>query len=182
MDRAVFLDRDGVLNVDRGYMCRRADFEWIGGVFAGLRRLRELGYRLVVVTNQSGIARGYYTEADFAALTAWMEEELRARGIALAAVYYCPHHPEHGIGAYRRHSDDRKPGPGMILRARDELGVDLAQSALVGDRDTDVEAARRAGVGARIQVPTNGSGAFFADVEGALRRAFAVSPDILTLS
>jgi D-glycero-D-manno-heptose 1,7-bisphosphate phosphatase len=105
-----------------------------------------LGYRLVVVTNQAGIARGFYSEADFAALTEWMRGEMRAEGVELDAVYYCPYHPEHGIGEYRREHEDRKPGIGMLQRAVREFGVSLADSVMVGDRCSDIAAANSAGL------------------------------------
>ncbi len=146
---ALFLDRDGVINVDRGYVSRREDFEWLPGIFDLARTAQGLGFALVVVTNQSGIGRGYYTEQDFQALTAYMRERFVAEGVPLDAVYHCPFHPESEQAKYR-HPDHpwRKPRPGMILAARDELRLDLARSAMVGDRVSDVEAGASAGVGA----------------------------------
>lgn len=105
----------------------------------------ELGYKLVVVTNQSGIARGFYSMAQYEELTAWIRAELFREGVRLDAVYCCPYHPE-GFGEYRREHEDRKPGPGMLLRAARELGVELAQSVMVGDRCSDVGAANAAGL------------------------------------
>lgn len=145
--RAAFLDRDGVLNVDHGYVSRAEDFEWLPGALSAMARLQQAGYQLVVVTNQSGIARGYYTEADFDALTGHMRAELRAQGITLAGVYSCPHHPEATLEAYRQDCDCRKPRPGMILRAARALGLDLASSCLFGDKPSDIVAGRAAGVG-----------------------------------
>jgi D-glycero-D-manno-heptose 1,7-bisphosphate phosphatase len=107
-----------------------------------------LGYRLVIVTNQAGIARGYYGEEDFHALMDWMRTQLLAEGICIDAVYFCPDHPEHGIGKYKRESDLRKPGPGMLLRAAAEFGLDLQQSVFIGDRCSDVAAGNAAPVGA----------------------------------
>jgi D-glycero-D-manno-heptose 1,7-bisphosphate phosphatase len=146
-NRALFLDRDGVINVDKGYVHRREDFEFVDGIFDLCRAFRQRGYLLVVVTNQSGIGRGYYSESDFLALTDWMVSVFREQGISIARTYYCPYHPQHGVGAYRSDSFDRKPNPGMILRARDELQIDLGGSILLGDRKSDILAGVRAGVG-----------------------------------
>lgn len=153
--RALFLDRDGVINVEKNYVHRVEDFEFMPGIFALCARARDLGYRLVVITNQAGIGRGFYTEADFQRLTGWMLGEFRARGVELARVYHCPYHPTEGIGPYRRDSFDRKPHPGMLLRARADLGLDLAESVLVGDRSSDIEAGRAASVGCLIRLGAN---------------------------
>lgn len=168
--RAVFLDRDGVVNVDHGYVGRWEDFEFVPGAVDAMRRLHQAGWRLVVVTNQSGIARGYYTEADYEALTAQMKAELAAAGAPLAAVYHCPHHPKGSVAAYARDCDCRKPAPGMILRAAQELGISLAESVLVGDKASDAQAARAAGVGRVVLVAEAGTladGAELADVVAA---------------
>ena len=146
---ALFLDRDGVINVDRGYVSRRADFEWQPGIFEVARTAVRLGLLLVVVTNQSGIGRGYYTEQDFQALTAFMRQRFADEAAELTAVYHCPFHPEAERPEYRAPDHSwRKPRPGMILAARDDLGIDLARSALVGDRWVDMQAGATAGVGA----------------------------------
>jgi D-glycero-D-manno-heptose 1,7-bisphosphate phosphatase len=150
--RALFLDRDGVINVDRHYVHRVEDFEFVPGIFELCADAQASGYRLVVVTNQAGIARGYYTEADFQRLTQWMVDAFARRSVVLDRVYHCPYHPTAGLGDYRRESFDRKPNPGMLLRARDELGLDMARSAFVGDKDSDMEAGRRAGVGRLIKL------------------------------
>ena len=150
--RALFLDRDGVINIDSGYIWRPEDFIFCDGVFEACRRARDMGYLLVVVTNQAGIGRGLYSEEDFHALSDWMTDRFREEGVEIARVYYAPTHPEEGIGVYRRESTDRKPGPGMLLKARDAFGIDMAASAIVGDRHTDIEAGRRAGVGTKILV------------------------------
>lgn len=144
--RALFLDRDGVVNEEVGYLHRAEDVRFLEGIFSLCRTAGRLGYRLVVVTNQAGIARGYYTEDDFERLMAWMREALRAEGVELDAVYYCPFHPEHGIGRYKREHEDRKPGTGMFRRAERELGIVLSESVLVGDRSSDIAAANAAGL------------------------------------
>lgn len=145
--RALLLDRDGVINVEKNYVWRIEDFEFLPGIFELCATARALGYALVVITNQAGIGRGYYTETDYQRLTAWMLGEFGARGIAIERVYHCPYHPTAGIGDYLRDSFDRKPNPGMILKARDELDLDLGQSVLIGDKDSDIAAGRTAGVG-----------------------------------
>ncbi len=149
---AVFLDRDGVINQEFDYVYRIEDFHFIDGVFDACRKLSKAGFRLIVITNQAGIARGYYTEADFHHLTAWMLDEFRQHDVEIDDVYYCPHHPVHGIGSYRRACDCRKPGPGMILRAAGEHSLDLSKSLLVGDKISDIEAGVAAGVGCCVLV------------------------------
>jgi len=143
----LLLDRDGVINVDHGYVYRIDQFEFVPGIFDLCRAARVLGHRIAVVTNQAGIGRGLYTEADFHALTAWMQARFAAEGAPIDAVYFCPTHPTAGVGAYRVDSHFRKPGPGMLLQAAAELDLDLAASTLVGDKASDAEAAVAAGVG-----------------------------------
>jgi D-glycero-D-manno-heptose 1,7-bisphosphate phosphatase len=153
---AAFLDRDGVINEDRGYVHRAADFRLLPGVVEALQLLsRE--YALVVVTNQSGIARGYYGEAEHHALSAHLRTLLRPAGVALAGIYHCPHHPEAALAQWRRACDCRKPAPGLILRAVEELGLDLPASLLAGDRDSDVAAGRAAGVGRCFLIAPQGA-------------------------
>jgi rfaE bifunctional protein nucleotidyltransferase chain/domain len=145
--QAAFLDRDGVINRDRAYVSRWEDFEFVPGAVDAMRRLKQAGYALVVVTNQSGIARGYYSEAQYQALTAAMQQALLDAGAAVDAVYHCPHHPKGKVAELAIDCDCRKPAPGMILRAAKELNLSLADSILVGDKPSDIEAARAAGVG-----------------------------------
>lgn len=145
MKKAAFLDRDGVINVDRGYVGKIEDFSWCYGVFEGLLRLKELGFELVIITNQSGIARGYYSEADFDSLTKWMLTGLEKQGISVLKVYHCPHAPELGC-------ECRKPKPGMILKAASELEIDLKNSILIGDKDSDIAAGLSAGVGENFKL------------------------------
>jgi len=144
--RALFLDRDGVVNEEVGYLHRIEDVRFVDGIFSLCRTAVRLGYRLVVVTNQAGIARGYYSEAEFDRLMEWMRVALRAEGVELDAVYYCPYHPEHGVGEYKREHEDRKPGTGMLRRAAREFGISLAESVMVGDRCSDIVAANTAGL------------------------------------
>lgn len=143
---ALFLDRDGVINHEIGYLHRPEDVRWVEGIFRLCRKARSLGYRLVVVTNQSGIGRGLYTTEEFQALMGWMGAEFRVEGAPLDAVYHCPYHPTHGVGEWRQEHEDRKPGPGMLLRAARDLDLDLSRSWMVGDRCSDVSAANAAGL------------------------------------
>lgn len=152
--KAIFLDRDGVLNVEKSYVHRIEDFEFLPDVFDVLRVAQEKGYALVVITNQAGIGRGYYTENDFHSLNEWMLARFVEQGVRIDAVYFSPYHPEYGIGSYKRESDCRKPGPGMIFRAAEELDLDLTRSYLVGDKESDIEAGLRAGVAVNVLVLT----------------------------
>ena len=150
--RAVFLDRDGVLNHDLGYVSRPEDFEWMPGVMHALRALQRAGWALVVVTNQSGIARGLFGPAEYENLTGWMHSELAHHGIALDAVYHCPHLADAPLSAWRRQCDCRKPAPGMLRRAARDLSLDLGACVIVGDKPSDIAAGRAAGVGACIRI------------------------------
>lgn len=150
---ALFLDRDGVINVDHGYVHRPDQFEFVSGIFELARFwTNELRRPIIVVTNQSGIGRGYFDERAYANLTRWMCDRFAAERAAIARVYHCPYHPEHGIGAYRRDHPWRKPNPGMIVQAASDLGLDLARSAIIGDTRSDIEAGAAAGIGLRILV------------------------------
>lgn len=144
---ALFLDRDGVLNVDHGYVSRWEDFQWIDGAKAAICAFNRAGWLVFVVTNQSGVGRGYYTEADMHALHARMREDLAEAGGRIDAIYFAPQHPQAQVETYR-HPDppDRKPNPGMLLKAFAEWPVDRERSLMVGDKPADLEAARRAGV------------------------------------
>jgi len=151
-NKALFLDRDGVINVERDYVYRIEDFEFMPGIFGLCRSAEDAGLVPIIVTNQAGIGRGYFTEEDFQRITVWMLDQFRLRGIHIGRVYHCPFHPTAGIGEYRRESCDRKPNPGMILKARDDFALDLANSVLVGDKDSDLEAGRAAGVGHNLKL------------------------------
>ncbi len=154
---AAFLDRDGVINLDRGYVSRAEDFEFVTGVVDGAAALQRLGFALVVITNQSGIGRGLYSEGDLLALNRWMSEQFEQRSVHIDGVFYCPHHPTEAFGRYRCECDCRKPAPGMLLRAARELNLDLTRSAMFGDRVSDLQAAAAAGVPLRYLLGTNGS-------------------------
>ncbi|AZV47374.1 D-glycero-beta-D-manno-heptose-1,7-bisphosphate 7-phosphatase [Nautilia sp. PV-1] len=139
--KAAFLDRDGVINIDTGYVGRIKDFKFKDGIFELLKLLQNLGFTLFIVTNQSGIARGYYNEEDFYKLTEWMKEEFKKEGIEIKDVRFCPHHPD-----ITGECECRKPKPGMILDLAKEYGIDLKNSIMIGDSDRDIEAAKRAGI------------------------------------
>ncbi|WP_081859272.1 D-glycero-alpha-D-manno-heptose-1,7-bisphosphate 7-phosphatase [Desulfohalovibrio reitneri] len=143
---AAFLDRDGVLNEDTGYVHRPEDFQWKPGAREAVRLLNQRGYWVLLVTNQSGIARGYYGPEELIELSRWMQDELAAAGARLDAVYACPHHPEKGRGDYGRVCSCRKPGPGLLREAMTDYPIDPTGSFLVGDSERDLEAARNAGV------------------------------------
>ena len=141
--KAVFFDRDGVINVDHGYVSKQEDFTFVDDIFPVMRLLAEKGYTLIVVTNQSGIGRGYYTEEDFQTLTSWMLSRFAEEGVEISAVYHCPHSPEADCAC-------RKPATGMLLQAISEHSVDPAESWMVGDKDSDMGAADAAGICNRV--------------------------------
>lgn len=141
MNKALFLDRDGVINVDRVHLFRKEEFEFTRGIFDLCRKYSDTGYIILVITNQAGIAKGIYTEEDFMDLTAWMISRFREKGIKISKVYFCPHHPD-----FSGHCECRKPEPGMILKAINEFNLDISQCELIGDKETDLEAGRRAGI------------------------------------
>lgn len=150
---ALFLDRDGVVNEDRGYVHRIEEFEFLPGIFALCRfAARRLGWPIIIVTNQSGIGRGYYGEAEFLALDEYMRARFAAEGAPIARTYFCPYHAEHGLGEYRQDHPWRKPLPGMILQAAEDFDLDLAASVMIGDSLKDVLAGNAAGVGHNILV------------------------------
>ncbi len=139
--KALFLDRDGVINIEKNYLYKKEDFEFIDGVFELCRFFQKQGFLIFVVTNQSGIARGFYTQEDFLKLTAWMEKEFEKNGVHIEKTYFCPHHPDiTGVCACR------KPQPGMLLQAAKKFDVDLENSVLIGDKQRDIEAAYNAGL------------------------------------
>ena len=142
----LFLDRDGVINVDVGYLSDPAQLEFIPGAIEAMKEAQTRGYDIIVVTNQSGVARGYYTEEDVQALHADMSRRLAAEGVSILAYYYCPHHPEGTVEAYKKACDCRKPNPGMLTKAIEEWNVDVDGSFLVGDKPSDVEAAEAIGM------------------------------------
>jgi D-glycero-D-manno-heptose 1,7-bisphosphate phosphatase len=150
---AVFLDRDGTLNHDNGYVYRIADFRWLPGAVNAIRALNDNGYYVFVVTNQSGVARGLYDEAAIRDLHDWIIEELRAAGARIDDMRYCPHHPEASIAAYRTVCRCRKPAAGMLLDLMEAWPVIREESIMIGDRESDVAAGRAAGIASAIVAP-----------------------------
>jgi len=141
MTKALFLDRDGVINVEKDYLYKIEDFEFIDGIFDLCKYYRDKGYLIVIVTNQSGIARDYYTEKDFSILTTWMLDKFTSNGIDIHKVYYCPHHP-----SISGECTCRKPNPGMLLEAKNEFNINMSLSIIIGDKERDIEAGLNAGL------------------------------------
>jgi len=147
---AAFLDRDGVLNIDHGYVYRAADFQWVDGAIDAIRLLNQRGYLVFLITNQAGVAYGYYDEQAVRDLHRWMTGELDRHGARLDDIRYCPYHPEGAVAEYRRVSDWRKPGPGMLLDLMSAWPVDKAGSFVIGDKESDVQAGQAAGVAGHL--------------------------------
>ena len=164
MAKALLLDRDGVINEDHGYVRRVEDFHFIDGIFDLCRTAKDNDFLRILVVNQAGIARGYYDETQFHALTDWMKQQFEDRGVPVDAVYFCPYHPTEGIGKYRRVSSWRKPAPGMLIQAAQEHDLDLSRSAMIGNAPTDMEAATAAGVGLKLLYDPGGTIAVDGDV------------------
>jgi len=141
MQKALFLDRDGVVNIEKNYLYKVEDFEFVDGIISLCRYYQNKGYKIFIVTNQSGIARGYYSEDDFAKLTKWMIKRFADNGIEITKVYHCPHHPE-----IDGECECRKPKPKMLLDAKDEFDIDMQNSIMVGDKSRDIQAALNAGI------------------------------------
>jgi D-glycero-D-manno-heptose 1,7-bisphosphate phosphatase len=141
MNKALFIDRDGVINVDKGHVFLIEDFEFSEGIFDLCRKYFNTGYLIIVVTNQAGIAKGLYSEEDFINLTDWMISQFKNNGITITKVYYCPHHPEISGSC-----ECRKPEPGMLLQAVREFDLKISECIMVGDKESDLEAGRRAGI------------------------------------
>ncbi|MCD6353946.1 MAG: HAD family hydrolase [Prolixibacteraceae bacterium] len=140
-NRALFLDRDGTINVEKNYVYKIEDFEFIDGIFQLLKSYQEQGFLLIIISNQAGIARGFYTETDYQKLTQWMVAQFKKRGITITKVYHCPHHPE-----ITGDCECRKPNPGMILKAIKEFNIDPEESVLIGDKQSDILAGENAGI------------------------------------
>jgi D-glycero-D-manno-heptose 1,7-bisphosphate phosphatase len=172
--KAAFIDRDGVINEERNYVHRVEDFVLLPGVVQGLTLLRDAGFLLVVVTNQAGIARGYYDRAAVDRLHEHLRSELRAGGVELDAIYLCPHHSQGSVPAFAIACDCRKPAPGMLLQAAVDLDIDLPASVLIGDKPSDIEAGRRAGVPTTVLVESG-----HAIPEAELSPGQTVAPDLL---
>lgn len=148
--KALFLDRDGVINIDHGYVHKQEDFEFVNGIFELCQAFQQDGYLIFVITNQAGIGREFYTESDFQILSDWMVKQFEQSGVTINHVYYCPHHPTEAKGHFLKECNCRKPMPGMILRAKDEWDLDLTHSVFIGDKMSDMQAALNAGVGRKV--------------------------------
>lgn len=152
MYKALFLDRDGVINFDKGYVYLKEDFEFIEGIFDLCKVAKTLDFKIIIVTNQAGIGRGYYTITQFNNLTDWMCNRFLQNDILIDKVYFSPFHPTHGLGKFKKDDYSRKPNPGMIKLAETEFNLDLSKSILIGDKYTDILAGKSAGVGRNILV------------------------------
>ena len=150
MNKALFLDRDGIINVDHGYVYQQESFEFVEGIFDVCRHAQQKGYRLIVITNQSGIGRGKYTVEEFKQLSNWMTGQFKEKSIEIDDVYFCPHHPSKALGEYLQTCKCRKPEPGLIFKAADKHQIDLQQSIFIGDKVSDMQAAAAAGIKNRI--------------------------------
>jgi len=145
--KALFLDRDGTINIDQNYICRVEDFEFQPGIFDLISHYLNQGYLLFIITNQSGIARGFYTEEDYQKLTNWMLTRFKEKGIEITKVYHCPHHPD-----FTGDCECRKPKPGMILQAIEEYNLSPVNSMLIGDKKRDILAGKNAGIGKNLYI------------------------------
>lgn len=156
--RALFLDRDGVINIDSGYVGRIEDCAFVPGIFDLVRTARQHGLAVVVVTNQSGIARGLFTQRDFRDLSGWMLRRFVSEGAPIDRIYHCPFHPQAILPQWRADHPWRKPNPGMLLQAAEDMRLNLPASVMVGDQPRDVIAAQSAGVGLRILLNDDNAG------------------------
>lgn len=139
MKKAVFLDRDGTINVDKNYLYQKEEFEFLPGAIEGMKKLQEAGYLLIIITNQSGIARGYYTKRQYEALEEWMLLQLEISGVHIAGVYYCPHLENAPVKEFAVACDCRKPKLGLFEKAIVENGIDVEHSVAIGDKMRDLE-------------------------------------------
>ncbi len=154
---AIFFDRDGTINRDHGYVYKIDNFQFIEGAIEAMIELKKMGYALILITNQSGIAIGLFTEEQFLELTEWMNWSLIDHGIGLDAIYYCPHHPNAIEQKYKQICNCRKPKPNMLLKAQKELNINMKASYMVGDKISDIQAGKEANIGTNVLVATEKS-------------------------
>lgn len=174
MRKVIFLDRDGTINVEKSYLHKWEDFEFEKNAIEGLKELKNLGYEFIVVTNQSGIGRGYYTEEDLVTLNNQMTEKLKEFGIEILECFYCPHHPEKGIGKYKVDCNCRKPNPGMLLEGIKKYNVDIENSFMIGDKKGDLEAGKKAGLKSILVLTGYGK-----KIEEEVKENYLIAKDLL---
>lgn len=150
MNKALFLDRDGIINVDHGYVYKIEEFEFMPNIFELCKIANDKGYLIVVITNQSGIGRGRYSENDFHILSKWMVEQFLKQGIKIAEVFYCPHHPEKAFNHYLKQCNCRKPAPGLINQAVKKYNIDVNNSIFIGDKPSDMHAAQAGNIKTKV--------------------------------
>lgn len=155
MNSALFLDRDGVINIDYGHVCKKENFDFIDGIFELVNNANSQGYLVIVITNQAGIAKGLYSENDFNVLTKWMSEQFLLKNGKIKKTYFCPYHIDGIIEKYKKDSLDRKPSPGMINKALKEFNIDPKKSLLVGDKRSDIQAGISSNIGKSIYFGTD---------------------------
>ena len=170
--KAVFLDRDGTINIDKNYLYKIEDFEFLPGAIEGLKILANLGYKLIIITNQSGIARGYYSEDDYKKLESWMNNRLFREGVEITASYHCPHHTLGIVPQYRCECNCRKPKLGLFEKAVYEHGIKIDESIAIGDKERDIEIARKYNIkGYLIYSDCNSTCANIQKLKGGLLQA-----------
>ncbi len=153
--KGLFLDRDGVINVEKNYVYKIEDFIFMDSIFDLCQEAIKKGYEIFIITNQAGIGRGLYSKDDFFTLSNWMTKKFLEKDILLKEIYYCPYHPDHGIGKYKKDSYFRKPNPGMILKAKEDHKIDLEKSVLVGDKISDINAGIASGIKKNLLLTEN---------------------------
>ncbi|MDC0587001.1 HAD family hydrolase [Gammaproteobacteria bacterium] len=154
--KALFLDRDGVVNIDYGYVYKTEDFQFLTGIFELAREAISKDYLIFIITNQAGIARGFYGISDFNILSEWMCQKFKSEGVLISKVFFSPYHPIHGIGEYKKDDISRKPNPGMIHQAAEEFNINLNSSILIGDKVSDIKAGLNAGIQTNIYLQASG--------------------------
>ena len=176
--KALFLDRDGIINIDHGYAYKPEQIDFVPGIFDLCALFQSRGYLLIVVTNQSGIARGFYTEQDVIDLSAWMTQVFAQKGITITEFFYCPHHPEKGQGIYTTSCDCRKPSPGMLLNGIEKYRLVADECIMIGDKESDMLAAHRAGLQRGYWIDNGKSDS---DVSNQLGNGFATYQDMASV-